>query len=185
MNRYLKIICFLIMCFIVVACNVKDKPVNITKNGSSIEYSNVEFTYPNTFKQKDETIAKENSVQSQIVEQDKIELVKDDSSILLTIDPILSQNKEEELIQLFRVEVETTGATIISNAKVKLDNGDSCYEIVSKNDTEQAKYLVVFEEGKRYSLKYKTLQENYDKNILDMDKFLYTFTVKESGEQVD
>lgn len=184
MNRYLKIVCFLMMCFIVVACNTKNKPVNITKDGTTMEYDNVSYTYPNSFKEADENVMRSN-VELQSLSTTRKLLKKEDSEISLVIDPILGENKEEELIELFRVEVETTKAQIISNTKVKLDNGDSCYELVSKTDTHQAKYLVIFEEGNRYYLKYKTLIENYDKNILNMDKFLYTFMVKESGEQVD
>ncbi len=179
MNRIIKFTFLIIAVFTLVACGTKNKSVNITKDGTTYEYENVSFIYPHSFKKQD---AVAYSRAEAISDEVKTVFSKGDDEIALIIDPVIENNKVEELVQLFRVEVETTGATIISNAKITLDNGDSCYEIVAENGEVKTKYMVIFEEGKRYCLKYKTNTSEYDDKIINMDKFLYTFVVKEQGE---
>ena len=159
--------------FVLIACGAKKKEVNLTKDGTPFEYANVSFIVPKQFKE-------ESNLDSAHV---KARFDNgDDSYLLLRIDEVLENNKEEELVELFRIEVESLGASIVSNAKVTLSNGDTCYEVVAKRGNEQIKYLVMFEEQMRYCLKYVTTTDQYDEQIIDMDKYLYTFTVKERGE---
>ncbi|WP_041139902.1 hypothetical protein [Beduini massiliensis] len=179
MKKIIKFALLVVAFMVVVACGAKNKTVNITKDGTVYEYANVSFTYPNSFKKQDATLYNDAEALSDHI---KTIFTKDQEEITLMIDPVIENNKVEELIQLFRVEVETTGATIISNAKVTLTNGDSCYEIVAENGDVKAKYMVIFEGGDRYCLKYKTTTKKYDDKIINMDKFLYTFAVKEQGE---
>ncbi|MFQ9923076.1 MAG: hypothetical protein ACLRVU_06150 [Beduini sp.] len=179
MKKIIKFALLVVACMVVVACGAKNKTVNITKDGTVYEYANVSFTYPNSFKKQDATLYNRSEELSDHV---KTIFAKDQEEMTLMIDPVIENNKVEELIQLFRVEVETTGATIISNTKVTLTNGDGCYEIVAENGDVKAKYMVIFEEGYRYCLKYKTATKDYDNKIINIDKFLYTFAVKEQGE---
>lgn len=179
MHKLIKMILAAFVCFTLIACGARKKEVNVVKDGTFYEYANVNFTYPNSFKVQEAS----NQITDELSKDGtKFVVQKDDEEISMMIDALIENNKVEELIELFRVEIETTGATIVSNTKVTLGNGDSCYEIVSQNDTHKAKYLVIFEEGKRYCLKYKATISDFDDQIIDMDKFLYTFTVKETGD---
>lgn len=179
MNKVIKYMLLVLALGVVVACGAKNKTVNITKDGTMYEYANVSFVYPNSFKKQDVALYNESEELSDHI---KTVFTKDEEEMTLMIDPVIENNKVEELIQLFRVEVETTGATIISNTKVNLTNGDSCYEVVAENGDTKVKYMVIFEEGKRYCLKYKTTSKDYDDKIINRDKFLYTLAVKEQGE---
>ena len=162
-----------------VACGARKKEVNLTKDGTLFEFENVSFIHPDEF--KEETSSTEKPTLRDVKAKSTL-FKKEDQSFSLEIMELVENNSVEELIQLFRVDIESTGATILSNTKVTLTNGDSCYELVSQNGDVKEKYLVIFEEGKRYCLKYRAPIDVYDENILDIDKFLYTFTVKEQGE---
>lgn len=171
-NKKIRKLLLISVAFVLIACGAKKKEVNLTKDGTPFEYANVSMIVPKQFKE-------DMNLDSTHV---KARFSHGEDYLLLRIDEILENNKEEELVELFRIEVESLGASIVSNAKVTLSNGDSCYEIVAKRGNEQIKYLVLFEENRRYCLKYVTSVDQYDEQIIDMDKYLYTFTVKERGE---
>ena len=61
-------------------------------------------------------------------------------------------NAQSELIQLYKVDLETMGYTVISNTKVNLDNGYLCYEVVIEDSDVKAKHMVIYENNLRYVL---------------------------------
>lgn len=179
MKKFINLALSLLFLISLSACGDKNKTVNVVKDGKEFVYENIDFLYPSKF-QVINPSDKTRSVQYNV---DKVfSFENDDEVIEFQVSQIIENNRIEELFQLFRVEIESNKYTVVSNAKVTLENKDSCYELVVQNEKYKEKYLVIFEDGYRYSLMYRALISEYEDNIINMDKFLYTFTVKENGE---
>ena len=167
---------------ILCACNNKNEIVNVTKQGTEYIYESASFFYPNKFNMEDDNENGDVKVPSQ-TKNTSIKISHKEEIIELEVSDVVEDNVESELIQLYKVDLETMGYTVISNTKVNLDNGDSCYEVVIEDSDVKAKHMVIYENNLRYVLKYEAPSNEFDKKILKMDKYLYTFVVKEHGEK--
>ncbi len=180
MKQIKKMIIIVFTCFCLSACDISNQNTsNINKTGTQYELDNVSFIYPSTFTAGD--IISTNENKESYVSKSVI-LTDSNSSIKLEVKHIIEDNVEDELIQLYKVDLETRGYVVLSDTKVLLDNGDDCYEIVVENNTNKAKVLVIYEDGIRYSLSYQAPIEEYNKNVSNINQYLYSFSVKENGD---
>lgn len=164
-----------VLCFILTACGNNEKIVNVTKEGKKYELEDVSFTYPSTFEEVPVVV-------SSTMYDQTIKFENNGDVISCEIVNIEEENVESELIELFKIDLESMGYSVVSNTKVTLESGDYCYELVAEKSGMKCKYLVIYENNKRYCLTYQAPKAQFDQDIVKMDKYLYTFLVKEDGE---
>lgn len=174
-------ICFVLAIMVLICACGNHGIVNVKKQGTEFQYENASFYYPDKFS-KDDEVPLYNKSRNDL--NSTIAVLKNKKeTIQLEVTEIVEENIESELIELFKLDLESLGYKSISGAKVTLESGDSCYELVVENGVIKAKYLIAYEHNQRYSLAYCAPIEVFDKNILKMDNYLYTFVIKEHGEQ--
>lgn len=160
-----KFIVLLVM-LMLSACKNEMIIENPTKSGVLYEEGICLFYYPQQFNRQ----------------EDSAIFINGNATIELTSELLSASNDEQQLSQLYALDLERTGHTILSNAKISLSNGDGCYEIVSKYNDNKYKFLIIYEAGSEFVLSYCNESEAYDKEISNIDQYLYTFRVKENGE---
>ncbi len=173
MKGYILTILACVFLLVVSGCHQNVDGDNVVKNGTLYSYENIEFYYPDEFSLVYEDTTDELS---------QITFQSEDEYYCLVINSISEGNKEDELIELFRLDLEEAGYSVVSNTKITLENGDSCYEIVVESEEMKFKNLIIYENNEEICLSYYTTKENYDENISSVNNYLYTFTVKEEGE---
>ena len=169
-----KITIFLIAAFLALTgCSNKKNTVtsNIVKNGEVYEKDNISFYYPNTYVLTFEGVNK---------------AIFQDETGMLSYERIEKKdaNQKNELVELFRLDLESEGKTILSNTSITLDNGDSCQEIVCSDETMKEKYMISFDENDMIILSFEADSASYDESITSINSYLYSLTIKEEEERI-
>lgn len=168
--RYISRI-FVCLCviFLVVACGKKSQKVYLEKDGNLYEVADqASFYYPKDFKMNSEN---ENKGILQFTNDQEVlsySMLQDDTD-----------NKVEEMPQLYAGQLEEDGAENVSIYSLKLDNGMKCFECTGMYTATglMFKHIIYFTSDATYVYSYQAPQDIYDENITVITEYLTSLTV--------
>lgn len=168
MKKYRKIMMILI-CFIsLVACGKKDETVQLNKEGTLYEIGkDISFYYPSDF----ELISK-------LVDESTVQFSKENQVLYYKFEDNAFDNEIKERVELYKGELESSGATEIEVNEPALECGLKCYEYagVYKDTGLKFMHLVYFDEKATYIYGYEANETVYDENIEHIIVYLESFT---------
>ena len=162
-------LCVLCMLFCLSACQSKKETLFLEKDGKLYEvFDQVSFYYPETF-----------SLDTRSYNTNIIQFLKDEEVITYTTIIDNTDNKIEDMVELYEGQLQQTGASDISYKKQILDSGNVCYVYHGKYYTTGIKFMqvVCFSENATYVYAYQAPQDSYDKSINVVSKYLESLTV--------
>lgn len=168
--RYISRI-FICLCviFLVVSCGKKSQKVYLEKDGNLYEVADqASFYYPKDFKMNTES---ENKEILQFTNEQEIlsySMLQDDTD-----------NKVEEMPQLYVGQLEEDGAENVSIVSLELDNGMKCFECTGMYTATglMFKHIIYFTNDATYVYSYQAPQDVYNENIKVITEYLTSLTV--------
>ena len=169
MRTFLKIFTVIALILVFFACGKKEVVVSLEKEG--VEYKvgdQVSFYYP-----KDFTLDT-NSENKQI-----IRFIKDEEVITYTTIQDDTDNKLEDMPELYAGQLEEDGASEVGYKTEKIDSGFKIYEFTGIFEATGIKFehVVYFTDQATYDFAYLAPQEVYDENIHVILQYLQSLTV--------
>ena len=168
MKKYRKIVMILI-CFIsLVACGKKEEKVPLNKEGTLYEIGkDISFYYPSDF----ELISK-------LVDESTVQFSKENQVLYYKVEDNTFDNEIKERVELYKGELESSGATRIEVNEPALESGLKCYEYsgIYKDTGLKFMHLVYFDEKATYIYGYEANGNDYDENIDHIVVYLESFT---------
>lgn len=157
----------LLICFF--ACGKKSETVSLEKDGQIYEIADsASFYYPKEF-----------SLDATLQNKKIIQFVKEQEVISYTMVQDDTDNKLEELPELYAGQLEEDGATDVGYKNITIESGLTCQEFTGayKATGLKFKHMVYFTTDASYIFGYQAPQEKYDKNIAMISQYLSTLTV--------
>lgn len=157
----------LFVCFF--ACGRKSETVSLEKDGQIYEIADLaSFYYPKDFVLD---TALENKEMIQFIKEQEVisyAMVKDDT-----------ENKVEEMVELYAGQLEEDGASQVGYKKITIESGLVCQEVTGIFEATglKFKHMVYFTSDASFVLSYQAPQEMYDQNIAIISQYLTTLTV--------
>lgn len=168
--KYVKkiLINLFIVCFI-VSCGQKSQNVFLEKDGQLYEVADqVSFYYPKDFVIDQNNDNKEN-----------LQFVRDQEILNYSTLKDDTDNKVEDMPQLYAGQLEEDGAQDVFYFSTQLDSGIECYEFTGLYTATglKFKHMIYFTAEAEYIYIYQAPQDVYDENIAIMSQYLSSLTV--------
>lgn len=171
MRNFHKIMLILLLGISIGACGEKTDNVFVEKDGQKYEVADQgSFYYPKDFQM--DTSSKNNEV---------ISFVKDQEMISYTMIIDDTDNRLEDMPELYAGQLEEDGATEVGFKNITIDSGLNCQEFsgVYLSTGIKFKHMVYFTNDATYVLSYQAPQKVYDQKIGDISKYLDSLVVHE------
>lgn len=152
-----------------VACGQKSKSIFLEKDGTLYEIADqVSFYYP---KKYEVDSSKDNKEVLQFIKDDEIlnyATIKDDTD-----------NKVEDMPELYVGQLEQEGALNVHYYNLTLDSGLKCYTFTGTYGATglKFKHVVYFTENASYIYSYQASKDDYDDHIEEITQYLESLTV--------
>lgn len=169
MRAYLKVATVVTLLITVFACGKKSDTVFLEKDGTLYEVADqVSFYYPKEYKM-------DTSVENKSI----VQFVKDQEVISYQTIVDDTDNKREDLPELYAGQLEEDGAIDVGYKNLKIDSGLNCQEFTGayKSTGIKFKHLVYFTENSEYVLSYQAPQKVYDEEISVVSQYLNSLKV--------
>lgn len=168
--RYIKkILVCLFVAFIVVACGQKSDKVYLEKDGNLYEIADqASFYYPKDF-----------TMDAKSDNKEVLQFINDQETLGYTAFKDDTDNKVEDMPELYSGQLEEDGAENVAIHSIELDNGMQCYECIGmyKATGLKFKHIVYFTAEATYVYFYQAPQDVYDENINIITQYLDSLTV--------
>lgn len=171
MRTFNKILFVLLLGLSVNACGKNTDNVFVEKDGQKYEVADQgSFYYPKDFAM--DTSSKNNEV---------ISFVKDQEIIFYTMMIDDTDNRVEDMPELYAGQLEEDGATDVAFRNITIDSGLNCQEFsgVYQSTGIKFKHMVYFTDHATYVLSYQAPQKIYDQKVEDISKYLDSLVVHE------
>ena len=168
MNKYLKVDIKLV-CFIsLVACGKKEEKVQLNKEGTLYEIGkDISFYYPSDFE-----------LTSKDINESTVQFSKENQVLYYKVEDNIFDNEIKERVELYKGELESSGAIKIEVNEPALESGLHCYEYSGNYQKTGLKFmhLVYFDENATYIYGYEANESEYDDYIDRIIVYLESFT---------
>lgn len=169
MRFYVKIIAIIAVFIGLNACKNKSPTVFLEKDGKLYEVADqVSFYYP-----------KEYTIDTAADNKAVVRFVNDQEVMTYTTVSDDTDNKVEDMPELYAGQLEEDGATEVAYKNLKINSGLTCQEFTGmfKATGMKFKHMVYFTSDASYILTYQAPQVTYDENISVISEFLGSLTV--------
>lgn len=169
MRTCLKIVAVITLLVAVFACGKKSETVFLEKDGMKYEIADqVTFYYPKEFQ-----------FDTAVENKEIVQFVKETEVVLYTMVKDDTDNKVEDMPELYAGQLEEDGAINVGYKNVKIDSGLTCQEFtgVYQSTGIKFKHMVYFSTEATYVLGYQAPEKEYDKNITLVSQYLNSLAV--------
>lgn len=176
--RYIRriFICLFVIGF-VVACGQKSQKVYLEKDGHLYEVADqVSFYYPKDFE-----------IDANNDNKEKLQFVKEQQVLSYLTLKDDTDNKVEDMPNLYEGQLEEDGAQDVAMYSTKLDNGMTCYEYTGMYTATglKFKHMIYFTSEATYIYAYQAPKDVYEENIAVMTQYLNSLTVHRELSSLD
>lgn len=171
MKNCTRIILVISLLLCLLACTQKTDNVYVEKDGTKYEVTQqVSFYYPKDF-----------SMDASSTDTNAISFIKDQEVIIYSMIPDDTDNKVEDMPDLYEGQLEEDGATDVGYKNVEVDSGLICQEFTGVFESNGIKFkdVVYFRQDAAFVLRYKAPEKVYNENIENISKFLNSIIVHE------
>lgn len=151
------------------ACGKKSETVFLEKDGQQYEITDqVSFYYPKEF-----------TIDTTAENKEVVRFVNDQEVLTYTTIQDDTDNKIEDMPELYAGQLEEDGASDVAYKNIKIKSGLTCQEFtgIFKSTGMKFKHMVYFTSEASYIYTYQAPQQTYDENINVVSEYLGSLVV--------